>query len=182
MNTSARDTHPLVVAYLADLDRALAGTDPQERTDTLASIREHIDEALDGAEQDTATTMAVLASLGPVERIAATATPAPSSAPPTPAAHGSHPWLPVVLLSCSVVAFILVFAVPWVATTVAVATLVLAIMALRRGSDRAGLLRTSIVLSIGAIVVSVLLMVFLLATSSPEPVPGDVEIVQSSAD
>lgn len=180
MNTSAPDTHPLVVAYLADLDRALAGTDPQERTDTLTSIREHIDDALDGAEQDTATTMAVLASLGPVERIAATATPASHAAPPTAADHGSRPWLPVVLLGCAIIAFILVFAVPWVATTVAVATLVLAIMALRRGSDRAGLLRTSIVLSIGAIVVSALLMAFLLATRSPEIVPGEVEIVQSS--
>ena len=182
MNTSAPDTHPLVVAYLTDLDRVLAGTDPQERADTLAAIREHIEDALDGAEQDTATTMAVLAGLGPVERIAATATPASHSAPPTPPTHGSHTWLPVVLLSCAAVSFILVFAVPWVAATVAVGTLVLAIMALRRGSDRAGLLRTSIVLSVGTIVVSALLVFFLLATSSPDPVPGDVETVQSSAE
>ena len=76
MTTSPPDTHPLVVAYLADLERVLAGSDPQERADTLAAIREHIADALDGAPQDTATTMAVLADLGPVERIAATATPA----------------------------------------------------------------------------------------------------------
>ncbi|GGL15694.1 hypothetical protein ACFQGK_03100 [Cellulomonas gelida] len=38
--------HPLVQAYLADLDRALVGSDPREHQDTLDAVREHLEEAL----------------------------------------------------------------------------------------------------------------------------------------
>jgi hypothetical protein len=40
------DFPPLVEAYLADLDRALAGADPRERAETVAAVREHAAELL----------------------------------------------------------------------------------------------------------------------------------------
>ncbi len=48
MTTSPADggQHRLVRAYLADLDRALLGADPQERAETLAAVRDHIADAL----------------------------------------------------------------------------------------------------------------------------------------
>lgn len=71
--------HPLVQAYLADLDRALAGTDPRERADVLDGVREHLGEALgENTAAGTVRVRQVLAGLGPVEVIAAQATtPAP---------------------------------------------------------------------------------------------------------
>ena len=183
MTTSAPGTPPLVVAYLADLERALAGTDPHERADTLAAIREHIEDALDGTTQDTAATMAVLAGLGPVERIAATATPAhtPAVAPTPTVAPTSAPTrerVSLALLGCAVASLALVFALPWVATPIAVVTLVVAIMQLRRHAGREGFLRTSVVLSIATILVSALLALGLFTTGSPAPVPDGIESVQ----
>lgn len=181
MTTSAPGTHPLVVAYLADLERALASTDPHERADTLAAIREHIEDALDGTPQDTAAATAVLAGLGPVERIAATATPAAATAPTiAPTSAPTHEWVSLALLACAVVSLALVLAAPWVATPIAVVTLVLAIIQLRRDTGREGLLRTSIVLSIATILISALLTLTLVATGSPELVPGGIEPAQPS--
>lgn len=166
--------HPLVAAYLSDLELALGDTDPQEREDTLAAIREHIEEALDGSSRDAAAAAAVLSGLGPVERIAATATPAvAASTTPADAALSASAWTSTALLTCAVVSFIGVFVFPWVAAPVAVGTIVGAAVLLRRGSGRAGFLRTSIAFSIVTLLIAVLLAAFLLSSSPADPVPSD---------
>ena len=68
-------THPLVDNYLQDLNRALLGADPRERADTVAAIREHLDQALTDSSS-SADVNQVLQDLGSVEMIAAEVTPA----------------------------------------------------------------------------------------------------------
>ncbi|MFD2793474.1 hypothetical protein ACFS27_07915 [Promicromonospora vindobonensis] len=70
----------LVEAYLADLDRALAAADPRERAETVAAVREHAAESLARHGTDDESARRVLDELGPVEAIAAEATPAPAPA------------------------------------------------------------------------------------------------------
>ena len=76
--TTNPDFPPLVEAYLADLDRALASADPRERAETLAAVREHAAESLARHGTDDAAVRLVLDELGPVEVIAAEVTPAPA--------------------------------------------------------------------------------------------------------
>lgn len=83
--TTTPELPPLVEAYLADLDRALAGTDPRERADTVAAVREHAVESLARHGRDDDGARRVLGELGPVEHIAAEATPAPVAIPAAPA-------------------------------------------------------------------------------------------------
>ncbi|MCP2285944.1 hypothetical protein APR04_004880 [Promicromonospora umidemergens] len=73
---------PLVDAYLADLDRALASADPRERAETVAAVREHAAESLARHGTDNESARRVLDELGPVETIAAEVTPAPAPAAP----------------------------------------------------------------------------------------------------
>jgi hypothetical protein len=76
--TATPDYPPLVEAYLADLDRALAGADPRERVETVAAVREHAAELLARYGDDDESARRVLDDLGPVETIAAEVTPAPA--------------------------------------------------------------------------------------------------------
>ncbi|MFI2362423.1 HAAS signaling domain-containing protein [Promicromonospora sp. NPDC019610] len=80
--TATPDFPPLVEAYLADLDCALAGADPRERAETVAAVREHAAELLARYGGDGQAARRVLDELGPVEHIAAELTPAPTSAVP----------------------------------------------------------------------------------------------------
>jgi hypothetical protein len=80
--TATPDFPPLVEAYLADLDRALAGADPRERAETVAAVREHAAELLARYGSDDEAARRVLDELGPVEHIAAEVTPAPVPAAP----------------------------------------------------------------------------------------------------
>ena len=67
------DHHPMVEAYLADLDRALSGSDPREHAETMSAIREHLADAI--APDATAEQVRhALDELGPVETIAASTT------------------------------------------------------------------------------------------------------------
>lgn len=77
--TATPEFPPLVEAYLADLDRALAGTDPRERAETVAAVREHAVESLARHGRDDEAARRVIGELGPVEHIAAEATPAPAA-------------------------------------------------------------------------------------------------------
>jgi hypothetical protein len=81
--TASPDFPPVVEAYLADLDRALAAADPRERAETVAAVREHATESLARHGTDDESARRVLDDLGPVEAIAAEATlaPAPATAP-----------------------------------------------------------------------------------------------------
>ncbi|WP_020013505.1 HAAS signaling domain-containing protein [Promicromonospora sukumoe] len=83
--TATPEFPPLVEAYLADLDRALASADPRERAETMAAVREHANESLTLHGTDDESARRVLAELGPVEAIAAEATPA---TPPAATAGG----------------------------------------------------------------------------------------------
>lgn len=78
--TATPEFPPLVEAYLADLDRALAGTDPRERAETVAAVREHAVESLARHGRDDEAARRVIGELGPVEHIAAEVTPAPAAA------------------------------------------------------------------------------------------------------
>ena len=101
---------PLVTAYLADLDRALAGADPADRLEIVDAVREHIDAALAelGASPAQAEIAALLRRLGTADEVAAawavgadrpTTTPTtaawgrPADAEPLlrPTAHGLRP-------------------------------------------------------------------------------------------
>ena len=180
MTTTPSGARPLVDAYLADLDRALAAADPQERADVLATVAEHIDDAL-GDSQDAAQATSVLEALGPVERIAAAATPSPvttsaASAPSPPAAHVD--WTSALLLVGAAASFALVFTLPLMALPIAVATLVGSLTQLRHRRGHRRVLHASLGLSLTTLLVTVLVGMFLLPTSSPDPVPGDVQTVQ----
>ncbi len=66
-------TSPLVTAYLADLDRALAGADPADRLEIVDAVREHIDAAVGdlGASPSQAEIAGVLRRLGTADDVAA---------------------------------------------------------------------------------------------------------------
>jgi hypothetical protein len=83
--------HPVVAAYLAQLDAATAaaGLGGGRRAELRAEIRAHVDDALAGVPQITDAAVAdVLDRLGPVEDIVAaeTGTQSPKAAPAPPAA------------------------------------------------------------------------------------------------
>lgn len=86
-------THPLVNAYLRDLELLLHGVEPGERAEVLGGVREHLDASLvPGASDDDVRT--VLAELGPAHAVADEAyagRPAPALVAP-PRARPS-PWL-----------------------------------------------------------------------------------------
>lgn len=64
--TAIPDFAPLVEAYLADLDRALASADPRELAETVAAVREHAAELLARCGRDDESARRVLAELGHV--------------------------------------------------------------------------------------------------------------------
>ena len=83
---SPRTTHPLVDAYLRDLELLLHGIEPGERAEVLAGVREHLDGSL-APGADDASVRAVLAELGPPQAIADEAyagRPGPLPAAPQP--------------------------------------------------------------------------------------------------
>jgi uncharacterized membrane protein len=155
-------SHPLVVAYLADLDRALASADPQERQDTVTAVTEHLTDALGGdAEPTTEQVRAVLDELGSVEKIADAATPAsaaPASAPATKEKpRGS--WIAPALLATAIVSLVL----PFFGALLAIGCIVAAVVLLRADAPRRGLLRATIAVSIVTLLVTAALVVGSLA-------------------
>jgi len=173
MNTTPSTglTHPLVAAYLSDLERALASADQQERIDTIAAVREHLTDALGGddadAEPTTDEVRAVLDELGSVEQIAASATPA--STPPTLATStlpgepkqeggGAAP----ALLAASIVSLV----IPLLGGVSAIGCLIAAVVLLRRGAPRRGFLQATVAISIVAFFVNVVLVAGSLALFS----------------
>lgn len=79
-------THPLVEAYLRDLEALLTGLGPGERAEVLSGVREHIEDALVGGPQPGAREVqTVLAELGPPEAVADEAYAGlPAASPPAP--------------------------------------------------------------------------------------------------
>ena len=161
-------SHPLVVAYVADLERALASADPQERLDTVTAVTEHLTDALGGdtlgidTEPTTAQVQAVLEELGSVEKIADAATPASAphaSAPPASAAPAGEQqrgsWTAPALLATAIVSLVL----PFLGAILAIGCIVAAAVLLRGGNPRRGPLRATIAVSIVTLVITVLLVV-----------------------
>jgi len=174
-------THPLVVAYLDDLDRALATADAQERLDTITAVTEHLRDALDGtSEPTTVQVRAVLDDLGSAEKIAAAATPA--STPGASASDITKPsrgdWVPPVLLGISIASLVL----PFVGGLLALGTLAAAIVLLKRETHRRGMLKATIAVSAVTLVVTAALVAGALAystTTATSESPSDVTVLHS---
>lgn len=170
--------HPLVQAYLDDLDRALLGADPAERADIVASVREHLGDALPDAASD-AQVRDALATLGPVEAIAAAAAvaghtqPAPA-APIAPAAPRPRDTVAVALLACAVVSIALI-PVPVVSLPVALGVVTVAVVRLAQHTPRPVLTWSALLLAAFTPLVSLVLGFFLLGSvSSVEQVSESV--------
>lgn len=120
--TTTEPMPALLEAYFADLDRALIGTDPREHAETVQAMREDAAEMLnrDGASEQTAER--IIAEFGPVERIAAAATPAA-----TPAPAATRPWADIWLLVGSILG-LAYFIIP----VLSIAMLIWAIVRMRR--------------------------------------------------
>lgn len=172
----AVDTHPLVKAYLEDLERALAGADPRERADVLDGVREHLGEALgEGAPVETGDVRRVLADLGPVEAIAAQATRAdqqpPTAAAPAPASDTTS----LVALITAIAAAALFF-IPFVSIPLAVAALVTAAVHLRSPGARRRRCWAAVAVAASTLLLMVLAASLLLAVETTGTFgPGAVE-------
>lgn len=94
--TTTPDFPPLVEAYLADLDRALASADPRERAETIAAVREHATESLAQHGSDDESARRVLDELGSVETIAAEVTPARAPVATAPRVEATDVVLPLL--------------------------------------------------------------------------------------
>jgi len=104
-------THPLIAAYLEELERLLGGIDPGERAEVMSGVREHLDGAL-------GTTVRVsddevrdaLVELGPPQLVADEAyagrQPRPA-ARPAPAPTMARPWVPVVVAVLTAIGLLL---------------------------------------------------------------------------
>ena len=134
--SSVRDA--MVREYLVDLEVALAGADPIERAETLASIREHLELAVPPSATVDQVRSA-LADLGAPGQIALAATQAPvvtMSATPqvqiTAPRDTSKPDIWSYLVLYGAVASVLFAIVPFLMLPIALACLVGAIWDLRR--------------------------------------------------
>lgn len=166
--------HPLVRAYLDDLRSALAGVDPRERAETIDAVRDHIGDALaDHDEPTDEDVRAVLARLGPVERIATAATPA------FPKDAAQPVWLPSALLLAAIASLSVVLLVPWLAAGVSLACLTASILVLRQTRGSKGLLRTAAVVSALCLAIVAVMAVLLLGTSSSPGTPAPAKPAES---
>ena len=172
----------LVEAYLDDLDRALAGIDPAERADVVASIREHVDASL-GDRPTAADVREVLQRLGPVERIAREAdvsTPA-LAASPVPGASPDDRWprwSGAALLGLGALAIALIPTAPVAAVAVALAAGIAALIGVRRAPGPTGLLRAAAALCALAVLLTALAAATLLGVRTELPSIGTpVEVV-----
>jgi len=163
-------SHPLVVAYLSELERALASADSQERLDTVTAVTEHLTDALGGeAAPTTEQVRAVLDELGSVERIADAATPAlasTASVPPASAlATDEKPpgsWIAPALLAAAIVSLV----IPFLGALLAIGCLVAAIVLLRGENPRRSVLRATVGVSIVTLVITAVLAYYTLAFAS----------------
>ncbi|WP_066582778.1 HAAS signaling domain-containing protein [Cellulomonas timonensis] len=172
---------PLVEAYLEDLDRALAGIDPAERADVVASIREHVDESL-GEAPTSEDVQDVLRRLGPVERIAREADVAgPALLSPTatvPHRVGHPARSGPALLVLAALSLALIPAMPVVAVALALAVGIAALLGARRTDGPTGLLRAAAALAALAILITGIAAATLLSARTELPsIEAPVEVV-----
>ncbi|WP_309134692.1 hypothetical protein [Cellulomonas sp.] len=168
---TAKLQHPLAQAYLDDLERALSGADPRERADTLASVREHLTEALPG-NASSEDVRRVLAELGPVDAIASIATGAAPATSPSRPTRG----LAVVATAAAIAGALLLLPVPVVGVPLALIGLVAAIVHLRTG-ERSGrpLARAALVVAVLTLLAAAVLALTLLAAYESVPTQDPVQ-------
>ncbi|KQY42934.1 hypothetical protein [Cellulomonas sp. Root137] len=178
-----RTASPLVAAYLADLDRRLAGADPAERADIVDSIREHVDAAVEelGHEPTPEDVQQILSDLGPVDDVAAAWSPetAPTAAPARRSVTDSPLGVALVALGGLVLGLLLVpvSVVAWLVAPAALALAVASGILWRRGGPHGAAWRSTFVATVPVAVVTCLVMgaatMFLSVVSdevAPEPV------------
>lgn len=97
--------HPLVAAYLAELERLLAGADPTTRLEIVAGVREHLDASVSPDATDDEVRGA-LAALGSPHDVAAAA----YDGSPAPTRPARRAWMSTtsVVLYCLTIAMTLV--------------------------------------------------------------------------
>ncbi|MDK1328611.1 hypothetical protein [Arthrobacter sp. zg-Y1143] len=142
--TTTEPMPALLEAYFADLDRALIGTDPREHAETVQAMREDAAEMLGRFGSSEKSAERIIAEFGPVEQIAAAATPAPA-APAQPRSSGD-----IWLLAGSVLSLIF-----YVFPFIAIAMLVWTTVRLRRSAGNRSLQRAAFWVSVAAVVLSV---------------------------
>lgn len=157
---------PMVEAYLADLDRALSGSDPREHAETMSAVREHLADAV--APDATAEQVRrALDELGPVETIAANTT----QPAPTPERPGTDK-LAVGALVAAVAGALLLVPVPFIGAPMALIALITGIVHLRTTRRGRPLAWSAVVIAALTLVTSLALAMTLLAASNTtEPGP-----------
>jgi hypothetical protein len=104
-------THPLIAAYLEELERLLGGTDPGERAEVMSGVREHLDSALgSGVRVGDDEVRDALAELGPPQLVAdeAYAGHRPTTAvAPAGVSVLARPWVPVVVAVLTAIGLLL---------------------------------------------------------------------------
>lgn len=104
-------SHPLVGAYLRDLELLLHGIEPGERAEVLAGVHEHLDVSLgpDASDDDVRRALAELGSPQAVADEAYAGRPAPAA----PVRRRPSPWLAQVACVLNGVMLVLVLALGW---------------------------------------------------------------------
>ena len=169
---------PIAVAYLVSLDRALVGS--ENREEIVASVREHIEDALgqvDGDSDEGAIVQKTLKNLGPVERIVSMqGVDSPVDSPVDSSTESR--WQVSLFAILAAASLVLVFVVPIVAILLATVALTWGIFQLRR-SDRhrsRSMMILVVVISGLTLVIAILGTIFLLPRSSSstinDPIPS----------
>lgn len=173
-------SHRLIGNYLQDLDRALLDADPRERADTVAAIREHIDQALTDSSSSTDVNQ-VLQDLGSVEMIAAGVTPAHSQEAPSDARLSRAA---SILLALGIISF-LTSPIFFISLPFAIVTIVWSIIALKRRAKFSfstttrgrGRLWAALILSSLAVIISLLALIGLLSWNQSATTTTSLETV-----
>ncbi|MDQ1293738.1 MAG: hypothetical protein QG608_1619 [Actinomycetota bacterium] len=159
---------PRIASYLADLERVLAESGTPDPLEVIASVREHIDAAL---EQDDADITVILHRLGPVERIAAEF---PGSGNPS---RGRRAGL--VLLVLATASLILLVPVPFLSVPLALAVGLTAIVYGRQDRSNRRLYRAATAVSAVTLLASAVGAAGLLAEDTEVSTPVPVVPVSS---
>lgn len=162
-NTTEPLARQLAGAYLRDLERALSGTDPREREETLAEIEEQLRDA-EAADPQGAEVRRVIDRLGSVEAIAAVASPGEhGTGTPAAAPAREKDWFVIGTTILSGVALVTTFLVFPAAAVIALVTFVLGIVQLFTSRMGKMLPVLSIVVSGIVLAVAALVIIGLLA-------------------
>ncbi|WP_157984016.1 DUF1700 domain-containing protein [Nesterenkonia muleiensis] len=168
----------LAEAYLRDLERALSGTDPREREETLAEIEDQLRDA-EAVDPQGAEVRRVIDRLGSVEAIAAVASPDEHGTGTPAAVPGRQKdWFVIGTTILSGVALVTTFLFFPVAAVIALVTFVLGIVQLFTSRMGKVLPVLSIVFSAIVLVLVALAIIGLLAWQETD---SSYEIIEDDA-